>query len=146
MGHRIQRLDPCLVDRILEIENASFSHPWRREHFLHELSAATSRCLGMFEGEILAGFLIISIILDEGEILDFAVDPPFRGKGYGKLLLEEGIALCRREGVRVLHLEVRETATEARSLYRRLSFSETGRRRAYYEEGIDAIMMSLTLA
>ncbi|GAB4296622.1 MAG: ribosomal protein S18-alanine N-acetyltransferase [Desulfuromonadia bacterium] len=146
MGYRIERLAPRWVDRMVEIEESSFSRPWRREHFLHELENPFSHPIGILSGDLLVGFLILSVVHDEGEVLDLAVAPPFRGRGYGRALMEEGIGLCRNMGVRALHLEVRETAVEARSLYRHLGFSETGRRRGYYEQGIDAVLMTLSLA
>lgn len=142
MGHRVEPLPPLWVDRLLEIEEASFLRPWRREHFLDEFSSGRSVVLGIMEGDTVAGFLILSILLDEGEILDLAVDPRFRGRGYGRLLVEHALSLCRQRGVRALHLEVRANAVAALSLYRSLGFRETGLRRGYYENGIDAILMT----
>lgn len=142
MGHRVEPLSPLHLERMLEIEQASFHRPWRREHFLQEFSSGRSVLLGVWEGETVAGFLILSILLDEGEILDLAVDPRFRGRGYGRLLVEHAIRVCVQKGVTALHLEVRANAVAALSLYRSLGFRESGLRKGYYEEGIDAILMT----
>jgi len=44
-----------------------------------------------------------------------------------------------------VHLEVRPTNATAISLYNRCGFITTGRRKAYYENGEDAILMKYEL-
>jgi [ribosomal protein S18]-alanine N-acetyltransferase len=48
-------------------------------------------------------------------------------------------------GARSLFLEVAETNVPARLLYGAAGFAEIGRRRRYYEDGTDALIMKLTL-
>jgi len=55
------------------------------------------------------------------------VDPPARGRGMGRALVEAALASAREEGVRV-GLYVREDRLEARRLYERLGFRPLGRR------------------
>lgn len=55
------------------------------------------------------------------------VDPPARGRGIGRALVEAALASSREERVRV-GLYVREDRLEARRLYERLGFRPLGRR------------------
>ncbi|HEY6006742.1 MAG TPA: ribosomal-protein-alanine N-acetyltransferase, partial [Geobacteraceae bacterium] len=48
---------------------------------------------------------------------------------------------CRTGGAEFVSLEVRPSNQEAILLYTRLGFTETGRRKRYYQDGEDAILM-----
>jgi ribosomal-protein-alanine N-acetyltransferase len=85
------------------------------------------------------GFLVLRQILDEAEII--TIGTTARRQGIGRALLESALA---RPGLRVLHLEVAATNTPALALYTALGFTPTGRRRAYYNDGTDALTMSRT--
>ncbi|HXF95509.1 MAG TPA: GNAT family N-acetyltransferase, partial [Gemmatimonadales bacterium] len=61
-------------------------------------------------------------------------------------LVGEAVARLAREGASAVYLEVRESNTVARRLYRRLGFEEVGRRARYYrrpEE--DAVVLRAAL-
>ena len=81
------------------------------------------------------------LVIDEGHILDVAVAPAFRGTGIGRLLVQKVLDECRLQGAEFVSLEVRTSNTAAISLYRQLGFIVTGQRRAYYENGEDALLM-----
>jgi ribosomal-protein-alanine N-acetyltransferase len=81
------------------------------------------------------------VLLDEGHILNVAVRSDQRGQGLGKLLVERVIAECRERGVAFVSLEVRPSNASAIALYRTIGFVETGKRKNYYENGEDAILM-----
>jgi len=61
------------------------------------------------------------------------------------MLLEAALELYREKGATVVHLEVRPTNATAISLYARCGFITIGRRKAYYENGEDAILMKYEL-
>ncbi|HEY5975163.1 MAG TPA: ribosomal protein S18-alanine N-acetyltransferase [Geobacteraceae bacterium] len=133
------------LDQVMAIESASFSCPWNRQHFLAELAAPHAfplvACSG--SGEV-AGYLCPSLVADEGEILDVAVAPAWRGQGIGRLLLAEAMADCRSRGAIAVHLEVRPSSTAAVALYEAFGFVRTGLRKRYYQDGEDAILMQYT--
>ena len=88
-------------------------------------------------------------VLDESELLEIAVQPAMQGRGYGKALLAQAIALARRNGAVRMFLEVRESNARARKMYTSFGFEETGRRKNYYptEDGReDAILMTAQLS
>ena len=58
---------------------------------------------------------------------DLFIQSDFRGRGLGKLAMEEVRAACAERGVRALHLEVARDNAAAHSLYRRAGFVDTDR-------------------
>jgi [ribosomal protein S18]-alanine N-acetyltransferase len=135
------------LDAVLEIESAAFSRPWTRCHFLDEIESVCGHpTVAVAPDGTVAGFLCLSQVLDEAEILDVAVSSRRRGTGVGRLLVESALAASRERGASMVCLEVRVGNLAALSLYRRLAFREVGRRKKYYEDGEDAILMQYTFS
>lgn len=98
---------------------------------------------------VTSGIAAVMHVLDESELLEIAVQPAMQGRGYGKALLAQAIALARRNGAVRMFLEVRESNARARKMYTSFGFEETGRRKNYYptENGReDAILMTAQLS
>ena len=130
------------ISDILAIEADSFHHPWTRDHFIQELNSSYAfPRVAMTPDGTLAGYICPMLLLDEGHILDVAVHRAHRGKGVGRLLVEHVLEVCRAGGAEFVSLEVRPSNREAITLYARLGFVETGRRRRYYQDGEDALLM-----
>lgn len=91
------------------------------------------------------GMLMARVAADEAEILTIAVAPEIRRSGTGTRLLGEAIARARDMGATVMFLEVSVANAAARSLYERFGFAEVGRRRRYYLDGADALVLRLDL-
>jgi ribosomal-protein-alanine N-acetyltransferase len=131
------------LDQVLATEAASFAVPWSRGHFLHEMRSPLSFPLVAEDGDGgIAGFICPMQVLDEGQILDLAVSPACRGRGIGKSLVERALQTFRLQGASFVGLEVRPSNTAALHLYSRCGFVAEGRRKGYYENGEDAILMS----
>ena len=90
------------------------------------------------------GFLLLRTVLDEAEILTIGVTARRQGIGLG--LLREGIARVAAQGVVKMHLEVAAGNVAALRLYELVGFTQTGRRKAYYPDGGDALTMMLDVA
>lgn len=130
------------LDQVLAVEQACFPSPWLRQHFLDELKSSYAFPLSAFAADgSLVGFICPMLLLDEGHILDVAVDPACRGKGVGRLLVQRVLDDCRAGGASFVSLEVRVSNDSAIALYGKMGFVETGRRRRYYKDGEDALMM-----
>lgn len=91
------------------------------------------------------GFLLYSLILDEAEILTFCVSPAKQSKGVGGNLLAVFLEKMKNKHVTTVLLDVAENNFSAIKLYNRYGFMENGRRRKYYENKIDALLMSKAL-
>ena len=133
------------LETVLDIESASFSRPWTRRHFLDEIVSSFGMPLVALAADGgVAGYLCLKLVLDEAEILDVAVRDSLRGRGIGRILVQSALALCRERKAVQVSLEVRVGNQAAIALYRRLGFLETGRRKGYYEDGEDALLMDYT--
>jgi ribosomal-protein-alanine N-acetyltransferase len=88
------------------------------------------------------GFLLLRSILDEAEIITIGTTTP--GQGIATGLLKA--ALKRSPQLTKIHLEVAEHNAAARALYAKFGFTQTGRRKAYYPDGSDALTFSLDLS
>jgi len=96
------------------------------------------------EAELLsiAGFAGLWLMTDEAHITTIAVDPIYRGRGIGELLLLGLIDRAKQIGARWLTLEVRMSNRVAQRLYQKYTFKEMGIRRRYYSDnGEDAQVM-----
>ena len=87
------------------------------------------------------GFILIRRVIDEAEILTICVDPAKRRSGLGRDLLDAGIHEVANQGATRILLDVSVNNLAAYTLYQNAGFAETGRRRAYYADGSDAILM-----
>jgi ribosomal-protein-alanine acetyltransferase len=85
-----------------------------------------------------AGFVVARTTAPaEREILNVAVDPKFRRRGIGRILLETILAGARG----AWFLEVRESNEAALKLYKRLGFEVRGRRQNYYQDPCEAAIV-----
>ncbi len=134
------------IAEIAKLESLCFSDPWEPVYFENLLRNPSLKIFVACSGETPVGYGIIAIIVDEGEILNVAVSPEYRGLGLGRMLMNEMIGICKTSLVSSLFLEHRESNTPAAKLYESLGFIEFGRRRRYYKNPVeDAILRRLTL-
>ena len=116
---------------------------------LEGVYALVLKCEASGQGNGLLGFIIWRIVAGEAELLNVAVRPEYRQKGFGTKLLEGMLAALEQTATKKVFLEVREGNTNAQKLYNSLGFKVSGRRRDYYEhvEGgrEDALLMSKLL-
>lgn len=130
---------------IYEIEQQSFSVPWRLESVLAELEDAANKLyMVICEENHIVGYAGAWLVYDEGQITNIAVLPSARGKGYGSKLTKQLIDECFSRGMHEIFLEVRISNLAALAMYRNLGFSVKGIRKEYYSEPTeDAYIMSL---
>jgi ribosomal-protein-alanine N-acetyltransferase len=130
------------IDSVLEIEAESFPTPWTRAHFIAEVQSVHSfPMVARHCTEGIVGYVCPMVVVDEGHILNIAVRGIGRGKGIGRLLLETALDECSSRGSVVVSLEVRPSNLAAIALYRGIGFVVVGRRKRYYENGEDAMIM-----
>jgi ribosomal-protein-alanine N-acetyltransferase len=131
---------------ILEIENSSFPSPWTLHAFRQELSRVISQFWALTVDEMLAGYICFWIFAGEIHLMNIAVHPKMRRKGFGVYLLTAMIEVGKSRAIGKAWLEVRPSNVKAQALYRKMGFREIGRRPRYYTDtNEDAIIMSLHL-
>lgn len=87
------------------------------------------------------GMVLARVAADEAEILALAVHPQARRRGRAAALLEAAEAAAAQAGAGTMYLEVAEANRPARGLYTRAGYLLAGRRRAYYRDGDDALLL-----
>lgn len=97
------------------------------------------------EGDAPLGFAMGRVAADQAEVLTLAVHPEARRAGLGLALMQALAGEAMNRGAVELFLEVAETNLPARALYQRLGATAAGRRRAYYPDGADALVLRMTL-
>lgn len=146
----IRRMRAGDLDEVMEIERAAFRHPWSTELFRRELEHDWSTILVAVEplsnapggGERIVGFLIYWLVHDEVHVLNVAVGPDHRRRGFARALLAETERQAIEHGAALMTLEVRRSNVGALDLYREFEYRAVGVRPKYYaDEGEDAIVM-----
>ncbi len=135
------------VDGICSVEEEAFSHPRSRRAVERELantSLASYYVLTDRDGHV-AGYAGLWRVLDEGQIIDIAVNEAFRGRGYGEQLLRALMEKAWQDGCSHIFLEARVSNAAAAGLYRKVGYEVISVRKQYYsapEE--DAYVMECT--
>ena len=107
----------------------SASCPAMTEDALSELiTAPQSHLFVLREGEKTVGMLTLAFYPAptgrKAWIEDVVVDRNYRGKGYGKLMIEKVIEQCRKRGEVTLMLTSRPSRVVANQLYQSLGFEK----------------------
>jgi ribosomal-protein-alanine N-acetyltransferase len=134
------------LEKILEIEKASYPEPWTEEAFACEFSKQAANMNIFLAGEdqetgALAGFVAGNIITDYVHILNIAVAPAFRKRGLAGAFMARVEHEAVKRGLGALTLEVRDKNESALNLYKKMGYEARGRRPKYYENRDDAILM-----
>lgn len=123
------------------LEKKCFSDPWDEQALKSSFLLPFSHCFLLEDGGKVCGYCILSVLFEDAEILNIAVSPAYRKKGYGALLMETMLEKARTLGATQCFLEVRESNLAAIALYEKYGFSQYGVRKKYYEDGENALVM-----
>ena len=138
------------LDEVMEVMDGAFGRrfgeAWSRSQCagilpMHGVSLVLAR--DSSDGKTV-GFSLVRTVADESELLLLAVLPGRQREGIGGRLLDDFMNRGQSQGVRRLHLEVRD-GNPAVEMYRRAGFRPVGRRRNYYKtpdgEHFDALTL-----
>lgn len=143
----VVRLGPGDAAGLARLERSCFSHPWSEEQLAYGLGASALHALGMRDakGE-LAAYCSFYCVAGEGEIVNIAVVPALRRKGWGRALLAAVLQIAAEMGIHQMFLEVRRSNEAAIGLYESFGFERTGVRPRYYPDTKeDALVMTLEM-
>ena len=126
------KMQPSHVDGVKELLDSCFGESaWSRESVSAQLDNPVSYCAVAADGERVVGYIAFEQILDEGSLIELAVDPEYRRKGVGRKLVELMLTSC--DGVKTICLEVRAGNVPAIELYQAMGFRAISVRRDYYD-------------
>ncbi len=133
---------------VVRIEGASFADPWSESFLREELANDVLRMALVAEGPRgVCGYIMSWRVADQLHVLNVAVDPAWRRRGIGRLLLKEAAVRAWAAGLEEITLEVRRGNVSAIRFYEGLGLREVGVREGYYiDNGEDALIMTGSLA
>jgi len=154
------------IGEVMEIEHDSFPSPWSARAYRHDLLendlshyfvvrqrslerselsllARVRRSLGAGIRPAILGYGGFWLMAGEAHISTIAVQPNWRRRGIGELLLVAMLDRATELGAEIATLEVRVSNVTAQNLYHKYGFQQVGLRRRYYRDrDEDALIMS----
>lgn len=125
------------LDRVCEIESATFSMPWSKQDFADLIRDNNSVYLVILVDGKIAGQAGYTDTLGDAYINNVAIEESYRGQGLGRRLMEDLIADGLSKGILNYTLEVRVSNTPAVKLYESLGFECAGVRKRFYERPVE---------
>ncbi|MGG7076420.1 ribosomal protein S18-alanine N-acetyltransferase [Clostridium sardiniense] len=130
----LKKLDLEDLNGVYEVSSLSLKESWGLDSITKEISNKLARYVVCKEDNKVVGFAGAWLIASEGQITNVAVHPEYRGKGIGKKLMESLISSLKQEDCNAITLEVRESNTVAKNLYKNFGFISEGIRKNFYED------------
>ena len=141
----IREMKKSDIEQIMKIESAIFGEfHWRPESFSSEIENEFGYYFIVTDenSQQLVGYCGFWLITDEGHITTLAVDPEYRKKGLGEIMIQKMIETGYEKKVKWFTLEVRASNIPAQNLYYKYGFKSLGLRKSYYQDnGEDALIM-----
>ncbi len=154
------------IGGVMGIERVSFPSPWSARAYRYDLQendlshyfvvrqrrmegadlgllARVRRSLGVGVRPPILGYSGFWLMVDEAHVSTIAVQPDWRQRGIGELLLVTMLDRATELEADIATLEVRVSNITAQNLYRKYGFRQVGLRRRYYRDSNeDALIMS----
>ena len=134
------------LDQVMIIEKEAFNEHWKRKDFEYEIDKNEFSHMYVYEeNEKILGIIGYYILFDDAQVTTIAVLKEAREKNIATKMMEFMIESCNKMMCSQLSLEVRKSNQKAINLYKKFDFIEMNIRKAYYEDGEDAIFMMRAL-
>ncbi len=139
--------DPAAAGPLAALHHACFEPDRRWDRAAMAGLLAMPGCFAVTDGTGAepCGLALARVAADEAELLTLGVRPAARRQGVARALLHRLGAEAARRGAGSLFLEVAVANPPALALYRAAGFAEVGRRRRYYPDGGDALILARRL-
>jgi [ribosomal protein S18]-alanine N-acetyltransferase len=142
-GSPIEEVGETYAAALAAIHAAAFSPPAAWGEAAMAALLAGPGCFGLIDHR--GGCALVRVIGEEAELLTLAVACSARRQGIGSGLLHAAMARAARSGATAIFLEVSKANRAACALYTAAGFLEIGRRRGYYFDGTDAVVLRAPL-
>ena len=131
------------LEYIFDIETKVYDKPYWNKKMLDEvLSGKTQNGIWVYElNRIIIGFIIDLRYANEVNILNIAIGESFQNKGHGSKMVYNHLKSLPQKCT--VLLEVKKNNYKALKIYSKLNFQKLNTRKAYYNDGEDAVNMIL---
>jgi ribosomal-protein-alanine N-acetyltransferase len=127
---------------LVALDEEAFNNPYGEKNLAYELIENPVSNTLLYEVDDFAlGYIIFRITFDSATIVRIGVKKSERKRGIATVLLKEAEKVMKIEGVEFLTLEVRKSNETAISFYKKNGFIYITTKRAYYDDGEDALYM-----
>ena len=135
----VRRATEADADAVAALEAAIFGgDAWSRDSVLQELAHPLRQAhVAVDDAGDVCGYVVLLGAGDVADLQRIAVAGARRGRGVAAALLRA----CDLSAYARVVLEVRADNVAALAFYRRHGFAEISRRRSYYADGCDAVVM-----
>jgi len=133
------------TEPIARVEAHCSSTPWSTGAIDGALDQPTATCWVVEDPGVVA-FMLGHHTAGVAEIHLIGVHPGHRRRGLATALVERATGDWRARGGVEAFLEVRADNLGALALYRALAWEGVGRRRRYYRDGVDAVVLRKALS
>lgn len=146
----LQLRDMTMADCIAaaNLQADTMPNPWSEAQFRDSIRCG-HLCRVLTAGRELAAVAVMSVVLDEAELLTIAVARPWQRQGIARNVLQALLSSPELVACHRCTLEVMRGNEPAIALYTGLGFVQIGLRKAYYRiegEARDALVMQKILA
>jgi ribosomal protein S18 acetylase RimI-like enzyme len=137
----VRRATAADVDAVAAIAaSRPFAAKWSRADLIAELARSESLFLVAEGGR---GYALARVDHGEARLLDFASAAD--GEGAGRALWAALVAAAREEGAQRVTLECSSANARALAFYAAAGAEVVGRRKKFYDDGSDAVLLDLVI-
>ncbi|MEM9804560.1 MAG: ribosomal protein S18-alanine N-acetyltransferase [Cyanobacteria bacterium P01_D01_bin.56] len=136
-----QLLTDELLPAVLSLDKICLGGLWTEAGYRREIDSPNSDLLVLLAAGDVVGLGCLWAILDEAHITTLAIHPDYHRQRLGQLLLIQLLQLARQRTLTHATLEVRASNHKALALYKKFGFRTAGRRKGYYNDGEDALIL-----
>lgn len=134
------------ADAVLALESLLFdADAWSLPMVVSELAAEDRVVLVAVEDGVLVGYAVTLCGVDVADLHRIGVHPRNQRAGLARALLDASLSRAGEQGAARMLLEVSARNDPAIALYERAGFVEIDRRRRYYRDGSDALVLAREL-
>ena len=135
-----------IPDEVIKLDQDYFPQPWIPPEWL-SLNPAQNHLFTWKKENMLIGQALFQYLAGDNtaHLLKILVLPDLRGKGETQLFWGEITKYLRSLGLQSVYLEVEARNARAIAFYEKSDFKILRKNKAYYSNGDDALIMSMTL-
>ncbi len=135
----VKKLNKEDIPQVILLEEQFLGETLGQEMFENEINNESICFLTAKDNQKVLGYIGAYVIAGELEILNFVVDESYQRTGIGTLLLKS--LLNRYPNATSVVLEVREQNEKGINFYKKNNFNVISKRKHYYKNGDDALVM-----
>lgn len=140
------QVETTFPDAVIELDQKYFPHPWTPDQW-HELNPAQHHLFTWAVENKLVGYALFQYLTDDdtAHLLKILINPDERGSGESQRFWSAIMSFLESRDLQHVYLEVEASNARAIGFYEKCGFAVIRRNKAYYSNGDDALIMTMTL-